>query len=120
MSSRKWTTAAAVLLTALHASFTHAQALSTQEELGKFLFFDTNLSDPNGQACASCHDPNVGFAEPDQHLPVSEGVIPGRFGTRNAPAAAYAVGSPCNSLASQNGRIICSIRSPISLICSRL
>ena len=94
MSSRKWTTAAAVLLTALHSPFAHAQALSTQEELGKFLFFDANLSDPNGQACASCHDPNVGFAEPDQRLPVSEGVIPGRFGTRNAPAAAYAVFFP--------------------------
>lgn len=68
--------------------------LSTEEQLGQFLFFDTNLSDPNGQACASCHDPGFAFTDPDQNLPVSEGVIPGRFGTRNSPSAGYAAFFP--------------------------
>jgi cytochrome c peroxidase len=31
--------------------------------LGKALFFDKNLSAPDGQACASCHNPYTGFAD---------------------------------------------------------
>ena len=73
---------------------TAALALTPVEELGKNLFFDTDLSEPAGQSCASCHSPATGFAEPDQENPVSEGVIPGRFGGRNAPSAGYAVFFP--------------------------
>jgi len=67
-----------------------AQGLTPQEELGKFIYFDANLSEPAGQACASCHTPETGFADPDQNLPVSEGVISGRFGGRNSPSSSYA------------------------------
>ncbi len=75
--------------------FSNVQAeLSSQQLLGKFLYFDENLSEPAGQSCASCHLPDAGFADPDTHLPVSEGVIPGRFGGRNSPSAAYAVFFP--------------------------
>lgn len=62
--------------------------------LGQQLYFDTNLSEPSGQSCASCHTPGSGFADPDQDHPTSEGVIAGQFGTRNAPTAAYAAFSP--------------------------
>lgn len=58
------------------------------------MYFDTNLSEPAGQSCASCHHPTAGFADPDQGLPVSEGVIPGRFGNRNSPSASYALFYP--------------------------
>ncbi len=58
----------------------------TIEELGEKLYFDENLSEPAGQACASCHDPDFGFVDPDTDLPVSEGVIPGLFGGRNSPS----------------------------------
>src|SRR3990172_6921315 len=75
-----------------------SMALTPREQLGKNLFFDTNLSEPVGQSCSSCHDPAAGFADPDQNLPVSEGVIPGRFGGRNSPAAAYATFSPLFTL----------------------
>jgi len=75
-----------------------ANALSLKEELGKSLYFDENLSEPNGQACASCHLPSAGFADPDQNLPVSEGVIAGRFGGRNSPTASYAMFSPTFTL----------------------
>jgi cytochrome c peroxidase len=71
-----------------------AGAVNLEEVLGGFLYFDENLSSPAGQSCASCHLPKAGFADPDKSLPVSEGVIPGRFGTRNAPSAAYASYSP--------------------------
>ncbi len=69
-------------------------ALTPIEELGEFLYFDEDLSEPAGQACASCHLPSVGFDDPDSDLPVSEGVIPGLFGGRNSPISAYAMYAP--------------------------
>ena len=75
--------------------FPAAKAELTQfEQLGKLLYFDETLSEPDGQSCASCHTPEAGWADPDTHLPVSEGVIPGLFGDRNSPAAAYAAFFP--------------------------
>lgn len=68
--------------------------LTDKEKLGKLIFFDANLSEPAGQSCASCHDPNSGFADPDRQLPVSEGVIAGRFGSRNALSAGYTKFTP--------------------------
>ena len=62
--------------------------------LGAKLYFDAGLSEPSGQACADCHQPFAGYADPAQDLPVSQGVIPGRFGDRNAPSAAYMPWSP--------------------------
>jgi len=68
--------------------------LGKVEQLGEALYFDENLSEPAGQACASCHEPAFGFVDPDSDLPVSEGVIPGLFGGRNSPASAYAMYAP--------------------------
>lgn len=68
--------------------------LTPKEKLGFFLYFDENLSEPKGQSCASCHEPSVGFDDPDEFIPVSEGAIVGRFGNRNAPISAYAMYSP--------------------------
>jgi cytochrome c peroxidase len=69
--------------------------LTPLERLGEFLYFDTDLSEPGGQSCASCHSPEAGFADPDTDLPVSQGVLPkNRFGNRNSPSAAYAMFSP--------------------------
>lgn len=62
--------------------------------MGKKLFFDADLSTPAGQACASCHAPEVGFADPEAKLPVSRGVHKDRFGNRNDLPAAYAGFSP--------------------------
>jgi cytochrome c peroxidase len=74
-----------------------AGAAPTAESVGKQIFFDTDLSWPRGQSCASCHDPGSGFADPEIILPVSEGAILGRFGARNAPSAAYASFAPARS-----------------------
>ncbi len=71
-----------------------ASADTKEEILGGLLYFDKKLSNPAGQSCASCHLPTAGFADPDRALPVSEGVISGKFGTRNSPSAAYAALSP--------------------------
>ncbi len=75
-----------------------AAKLSPLEQLGKRLFFDTNLSSPPGQSCAACHAPQVGFTGPDEEFNkkagVYEGAVKGRFGNRKPPAAAYAGESP--------------------------
>jgi cytochrome c peroxidase len=62
--------------------------------LGKAIFFDTNLSDPVGQSCASCHSPEAGFANPNHLNPTSEGAVIGLFADRNAPTIAYSQYSP--------------------------
>jgi cytochrome c peroxidase len=76
----------------------YGTSLTPQQRLGKKLFFDTSLSDPHGQACAACHGPEVGYTGPDAAInaagAVYEGAVPGRFGNRKPPAAAYAGDSP--------------------------
>jgi cytochrome c peroxidase len=57
--------------------------------LGAALFQDTQLSSNGNQSCASCHDQNFAFSDPDQQFPVSEGSVYGLFGTRNTPSIAY-------------------------------
>jgi len=75
-----------------------ALALTPQEELGKSIFFDQNLSINSNQSCASCHSPLAGWTGGDSainsHGAVYEGSIPGRFGNRKPPSAAYATQSP--------------------------
>ncbi len=77
---------------------TAAPNLTPKEQLGKAIFFDPNLSLNNNQACASCHAPEAGWTGPDTninlHGSVYEGSIPGMFGNRKPPSAAYATLSP--------------------------
>ena len=54
-------------------------------ELGKRLFFDTQLSSDNTVSCASCHAQVHGFA--DHNVALSTGVMD-RLGKRNAPSIA--------------------------------
>lgn len=85
---------AAMAAVALSCVAGQATAQTNQQALGERLYFDTNLSEPAGQSCASCHAPGSGFADPEQNIPVSAGVRPGSFGRRNAPSASYAVFAP--------------------------
>jgi cytochrome c peroxidase len=68
------------------------------EQLGKSIYFDNNLSLNGNQACAACHGPEVGFTGPVEAFnaagSVYEGSVPGRFGNRKPPSAAYATTSP--------------------------
>jgi cytochrome c peroxidase len=68
--------------------------LTPKQELGQFLYFDEDISSPDGMSCATCHDPAFGFVDPDTNLPVSAGILPHRFGGRNAPSAGYAMYAP--------------------------
>ncbi len=74
-----------------------AQTATTIQELGEALYFDENLSLKKNQACSSCHDPDFGFADPDNvqlGTPVSAGSIITKTGGLNSPSAAYAAFSP--------------------------
>ena len=88
-----------VLLTFGLAGIAFSQnTLTPMEELGKNLFFDTNLSTPPGQSCAACHDPATGFTGPDSTINAEGAAYPGavftRVGNRKPPTAAYGGDSP--------------------------
>ncbi|MCG8450951.1 MAG: c-type cytochrome [Pirellulales bacterium] len=52
-------------------------------ELGRQLYFDTRLSSDNTVSCASCHDPEFGYAKDTQF-----GIgVDGQQGDRNSPVA---------------------------------
>ena len=50
--------------------------------LGQRLFFDTRLSGTGARACATCHNPGYGYAEP-RWVSISDN---GKLGRRNAPS----------------------------------
>ena len=85
---------ALVLVAALLPAAIAVAQLTPLEQLGKNLYFDSNLSNPNQMSCASCHLPTAGFADPDLALPTSLGVIDSRYGNRNSPSSAYAAFTP--------------------------
>ena len=72
--------------------------LTPEEQLGKHLFFDENLSLNGNQSCASCHAPEAGWtgstSDVNAHGVVYEGSIQGAFGDRKPPSSAYATQSP--------------------------
>jgi cytochrome c peroxidase len=101
MHTRRYTflaVALAGLACLLLAAASTAQALTDKENVGKSLFFDTNLSEPVGLACAGCHADNVGWTGPESQVnlmtAVYQGAVKGRFGNRKPPSAAYAGDSP--------------------------
>lgn len=66
-------------------------------DLGRMLYFDVNLSNNRTQSCATCHDPSVGFVDPrdnEVNGMASLGDNQHSFGSRHAPAVAYASFSP--------------------------
>ncbi|WP_136441486.1 cytochrome-c peroxidase [Pacificoceanicola onchidii] len=71
---------------------TPTEPASDKAALGALLFHDVNLSKNRTQSCASCHDPENGFADPrGMASPGDNGTS---LGDRNAPTAAYASFSP--------------------------
>ena len=87
-----------VLACSLMAADAGGPPLTPKERLGKLLFFDENLSASGNQSCASCHDPKAGWAGGVEAINKGGGVyeasIPGRFGNRKPPSAAYATLAP--------------------------
>ena len=87
-----------LLLPAASTVWAQGPSLTPTEQLGKYIFFDSDLSTNRNQACAVCHGPAAGWTGPDaavnQGGSVYEGSIAGRFGNRKPPSSAYATQSP--------------------------
>ena len=75
-------------------SLLETKTLTLEQQLGKKIFFDENLSSPKGQSCASCHDIKTALSDSLQDSPVSLGAVTRRTGTRNTPSAGYSAFSP--------------------------
>ena len=75
-----------------------AQTLDPDEQLGRSIFFDKQLSLRTNQSCADCHDPKVGgtgaIAGINKKGAVYAGSIRQRFGNRKPPTTAYATPAP--------------------------
>jgi cytochrome c peroxidase len=75
----------------------NADEISQKETLGQVLFSDKNLSKNRTQSCATCHNPNAGFAD-DRQNGISKMASLGddnkSLGDRQAPTASYAKFSP--------------------------
>ncbi len=70
-------------------------SLTPRERLGLRIFFDSNLSEPAGTACASCHDPRRAFTGNNSTLiGVAQGSRSDQFGTRDAPTVMYQATAP--------------------------
>jgi cytochrome c peroxidase len=78
-----------------------SQKLADLQQLGKRIFFDTNLSEPRGQSCASCHAPDKGFSGNNGSVfgvPIG---ATGALGLRNTPTAKYSGFIPAFALQKQ-------------------
>lgn len=84
---------AAIILSSCTDDSEYVPVISNKIAIGKLIFFDKNLSNPIGQACASCHAPETGFSDP-LHRDISEGAVAGTFSDINSPNLAYNVFSP--------------------------
>ena len=77
---------------------TNVVLLSTGEQLGKDIFYDATLSNPEGYSCATCHNPQSGFTGPSSLVNRTTGPVPGvvhgRVGRRNPQSIPYAAFSP--------------------------
>jgi len=82
------------------------------QSFGEKLFFDTNLSSPEGQSCAACHGPEVGWTGPDETVNKTGGVYPGalheRHGNRKPNSSAYASLAPLFNAFVENGKVVFS------------
>ncbi len=65
--------------------------MDRKAKVGEKIFNDTNLSEPAGQSCASCHLSARAFSDKG---PTSHGANPALFGPRNAPNITYAAFTP--------------------------
>jgi cytochrome c peroxidase len=92
------------------AALEHLLGDKELQDVGKLIFFDTELSTPPGQACAVCHGPEVGWTGPDEALnrkgAVYAGAVAERFGNRKPNSSAYATFTPVFHAVDEEGELI--------------
>ncbi|MBU0480794.1 MAG: c-type cytochrome [Proteobacteria bacterium] len=96
---KKITASAIAMTLAISAGSAMAANLSVQEQMGRHLYQDKDLSWNRTQSCATCHHRSSGFADPTnsrdpENTMVSLGDDGISLGGRNAPTSAYAGYSP--------------------------
>ncbi|HEX4404043.1 MAG TPA: cytochrome c peroxidase [Polyangia bacterium] len=69
--------------------FSRKPKVSAETELGRRLFFDTELSASGKMACATCHDPAFAYGPPNDRSTQLGGVDGQSVGLRAAPALRY-------------------------------
>lgn len=76
------------------------------QDLGEKIFNDTDLSEPRGTACASCHAPATGFANLNgSRIGVPQGSRPKVFGTRAVIHNSYSSFTPPFSFRVRDGDV---------------
>ncbi|MFN0032976.1 MAG: cytochrome-c peroxidase [Flavobacteriales bacterium] len=73
--------------------WTEEELKAQKVEIGRQLFFDKALSNPDGQSCTVCHAPKTSFSDPN-HVAVSEGMLDGFFVNRNSQTLTYTSYTP--------------------------
>lgn len=71
-----------------------ADALSLPAQVGKKMFFDTNLSGSGKMACSTCHDPNHAYAPANNFAVQLGGINLNLSGTRAVPSLRYKDNTP--------------------------
>lgn len=95
---------AAPALSALAAVVPPDRNLSPREQLGKLIFDDHNLSEPQGTGCVACHRPALGWA--DNHgsnSGVAHGSTARSLGLRNTLANGYSALIPPFAFVTKDG-----------------
>lgn len=73
------------------------------ESLGRNIFFDNQLSNPAGQSCATCHQPNSAFSSSEA---VNHGANPQKATNRNAPSLSYVSHTPSFNFRNIEGQVV--------------
>lgn len=77
--------------------------LSEIEAIGKQIFFDQQLSEPIGQSCGTCHQPEKAFSN---QFVVNAGANVQRFTNRNTPSLAYVAKTPAFGYQTIEGNVV--------------
>lgn len=81
--------------------------VALQEQLGAKIFFDTNLSEPIGMSCATCHESAQHFAGNNKGtFGVAIGSRPEITGMRNTPSIKYASFTPPFHFEEDEGELV--------------
>ena len=103
---RAMTLVSAPLLLALTtAPFAQSAPLSPHAQVGRKIFADPRLSNPQGTSCASCHNVHQGWSgNNNAKNGVAAGSTAGAFGSRNTPTIGYIGFTPAFHIKKEDGK----------------
>ena len=106
LSAKPLTVAPATAPAASKPVIAPAPTRTALQDLGEKIFNDTNLSEPRGTACASCHSPATGFASLNgSRIGVPQGSRTQVFGTRAVIHNSYSSFTPAFGFRVRDGDV---------------